>query len=393
MSQSVRAGARRRSVAYAILLCLVLFTAACGSDSDSGSSQGQANETSAGSASAGVAKARQLADAVTKPPTKVAQTVPLPKAPPTGKTVVFVDNGYPDTKKIGQGIRAAAEAVGWKFVDLFFDAASPSAFRAAMMNALTKSPDVVLEAGYPQTVFGQSVIDAYKKANVPLIPNSTHPVTDNGTVIGTSDGVSNGYRNNYRMGQALGYWFVADSSGKGHAVLENLPTYPTLKGVADGFKQVTDSLCPDCKVNVVTVGLSDVASGSLQNKVLAAVRRDAKTGYALFDNGQFGVGFESKLRAIGRSSVKVGGIALQPQEIADLRNGSGGGWIAFSEYTVGQAAMDQAVRKVMGLPLTENNGTQPMQLITKANVPSADEWNLPADGIDQYATLWKVASR
>jgi len=385
---SPRTFIRKRLAAGVAALCLCLLVPACGGGTKAGGGAG----ASGGDQSAGVTKARQATDASMQPPTRISQTVPLPQAPPTGKTVVFLDNGYPDTKKIGRGIEQAAKAVSWNYVDLPFDGASPSALQAALLNALTKSPSVVLEAGYPQTVFGQSVIDAYKKAGVPLIPNSTYPVTANGTIVGTSDGVSNGYRNNYKMGQALANWFVADSNGKGNAVLESLPTFPTLQGIADGFKQVTSTQCPGCKVTIATIGLSDVASGVLQSKVISAVRRDPNTGYVFFDNGEFGVGIQGKLSTTGLSKVKVGGVSIQPQQIEDLRRGSDGAWVGLSEYTVGYGAMDQAIRQVMGLPLTDNNGTQPLQVLDKTNVPSADEWDLPADALAQYKTLWKIQS-
>jgi len=49
--------------------------------------------------------------------------------------------------------------------------------QSAFLTALAKKPTAVLEAGSPQSLFGQSTIDAYKAANVPIILGSIDPVT------------------------------------------------------------------------------------------------------------------------------------------------------------------------------------------------------------------------
>lgn len=63
----------------------------------------------------GVAAARAAVQAATTFPKTIPVTEPLPSKPPTGKTVVYLQCEQQECNLEGNGIRAAAAAIGWNY--------------------------------------------------------------------------------------------------------------------------------------------------------------------------------------------------------------------------------------------------------------------------------------
>jgi ribose transport system substrate-binding protein len=361
-------------------------TAAAGCGSSSGSSS-----TSSSSTSANTAAATKIINNALAAPSAITQTVPLGTKPSAG-SIVFLNNGEPDTEVIGTGTREAAQAAGWSYSSISYDASSPASLQQAFLNALAKHPTVVTEAGNPQTQFGASVINAYKSAGVPIIPTSTSPVTSNAVIPVTDANIPNGYATNKSMAETLAAWFVKDSKGKGKALIPNITAYPTLQGVVDGFTQETKKLCPDCTVTAVPISLSEVAAGTVVSTAVSAVQRTG-ANYLIFDNGEFGTGAETALKTAGLNNVIVSGISPQPSQIASMKNGTHEAWMNQGFQYVGWATLDLAYRLQQKLPLTTNDATQPVQLVTTQNAKSVSEQvniAIPTDGLTAFTKLWKI---
>jgi ribose transport system substrate-binding protein len=324
-------------------------------------------------------------------PSAITQTVPLAAKPKPG-LIVFLNNGEPDTEVIGNGTREAAQAVGWTYSSISYDASSPASLQQAFLNALALHPTVVTEAGNPQSQFGASVITQYKAAGVPIIPTSTSPVTPDAAIPVTDANIPNGYSTNKAMAEVLAAWFVKNSGGHGKALIPNITAYPTLQGVVDGFEQETAKLCPDCSVSTVPISLSQVAAGTVVSTAVTAVQRTG-ANYLIFDNGEFGIGAEAALKTAGLGNVIVSGISPQPTQIAEMKDGVDEAWMNQGFQYVGWATLDLAFRILEKLPPTTNDATQPVQLITTANAKSVSEQvniPIPSTGLSTFMKLWKV---
>src|SRR5437867_2687852 len=99
------------------LLAGSLLVAACGS----------ANNDKAASPSAGgsAVGGEQLAAAPTKPPTQIKVNEPLPKAPPKGKSFIFLQCELPVCERYVGGFKQAASTLGWKAKFEVFKASDP----------------------------------------------------------------------------------------------------------------------------------------------------------------------------------------------------------------------------------------------------------------------------
>jgi ribose transport system substrate-binding protein len=388
---------RRTALVMSALAAVALATAAAGCSSAGSSSGGSSGNTSSSSqggssGSANIAAADKVIAAGLAPPSVITQTVPLPAKPGPG-SIVFVSNGLPDTEVIANGTRAAAQAVGWSYSSIPYDASNPASLQQALLNALAKHPTVVTEAGNPQSQFGASVISRYQAAHVLLIPTSTSPVSKSGSIQVTDANIPNGYATNKAMAEVLAAWFVKNSGGKGKALITNVTAYPTLQGVVDGFTQETAKLCPACSVQTVPISLSEVAGGTVVSTSVSAVQRTG-ANYLVFDNGEFGTGAEAALKTAGLNNVVVCGISPQPSQIASMRNGADEAWMNQGFQYVGWATLDLAFRLLQNLPPTVNDATQPVQLITSQNAATvSEEVNIPipTNGLNSFMKLWKVS--
>lgn len=387
---------RRASLVLTLATTVCLLVTACSGDvkQDAGStaSRGSAPSDSTGGAtegasSAGVDEARQLAEKAQQAPASITQTIALAAAPPVGKSIIFVRNAEPATTQIVNAAKLAAESVGWDFSVVNYDAANPATLQAALMTALAKKPTYVMETGTPQSQFGTSVIEAYKRAGVKLIVGAAEPYEKTETVIGNPLGAA-AYAQN---GKDLADWFIADSNGKGHAVLESVSVYPVYLAFRKGFTDEVDRLCPNCKYDIVTITPAQAQSNAILPALISKMRSTPGIGYAFFDNGQYANGATAALAAAGLKNIKIGGEAINQQGIEAVRAGTNHAWGALSFFYLGYALVDVAVRDITNSPGADLDSIQPRQLITKSNVDTLrGDWNLPADALSQFQKLWNV---
>ena len=155
----------------------------------------------------------------------------------------------------------------WNYSQVSYDPANIGTFNSAIQTALAKHPNYVAEAGLPLTA---QQINAVQSAGAKWMITAVYPVTVKPPIIAAS----NAYENDAEMGRVLAYYFVADSGGKGNAVIEHVPAYPILDAFTDAFTATVKSLCPACKTQFVNITLPDVAAGKISSDVVSALRSE-----------------------------------------------------------------------------------------------------------------------
>ena len=380
-------GLRRMKPFSALAAALVIGAglSACGSDSSDSSSP----SSSSGGTDSGVATANEKLKQYESTPTKIIQTKPLDSPPPSGKTLVMLGTPDPGNVLIQRGLKEIAKLVDWKYEQVSYNPANIGSFNAAIDTALAKNPDYIAEAGLP---LPSQALEKVKAAGVKWIVTAVHPVEVKPPVIAAT----NAYANNAQMGEALAYYFIADSKGKGNAVIEHVPSYPILSGFTDAFTKTVKSLCPDCTTKMLNVTLPDVAAGKIPSIVTSALRSNPNADYVVFDYGPFAGGITSALSGAGVKDVKVLGQAADSAAIADLKNGKQTAWTGFDPGYQPYAMFDAMFRDLQGLPIDQAQAAlQPTQILTQDNIGSVNIkdgfWAEPADAAEQFKTLWKVS--
>lgn len=329
--------------------------------------------------------------AAEKTPTKISQTVPLPKTPPKGKKLVFLVANNPNANLAWEGAAAAAKAVGWKFTHIVYDPTNLATLEASFASALALKPTIVAESGLAQSQFGASTIRDYAKAGVPIIVAAATPVTPSKTILGPVQGVSvfSG------GGSLLANWFVNDSQGTGSALVVDVPAFPVLAAFGGSFSSSVASLCSSCSVDTLDIPLSEVDAGQAVSAVVAHLQANPAIHYVFWCDSDFGIGIDSALKAAGLTDVKVGSQLMDSSAQAAIQAGTESVSTGFAGEYQGYAVVDMALRWVEHAPLGHLDATSPTQLFTSTNITSSifggtAVFSAPSNALQQFEKLWKV---
>ena len=100
-------------------------------------------------------------------------------------------------------------------------------------------------------------------------------------------------------------WFIADSGGKGDALVETVSQYPVLYWFATQFVKFVKADCPGCKATIMPFTGADLANGTIVPASSARFVRNRSYNYLIFDYAAFSTGISSALSAAGITNVKV----------------------------------------------------------------------------------------
>ncbi len=372
----------RRVAALSVAAGLGIAVAACGSSSSPGSSVSASN---ASAPAGGGATATAALKAYQAAPTKINITTPLKSAPPRGKTVVVLGTPQPQNVQIQRTIAQLAHFAHWNYALVSYDPANPATFNGAIGTALTKHANYIVEAGTP---VAPAILQQVQHAGAKLAVTAVAPIAVKPPVI------VNASANDSTQGNLMADYFVSDSKGKGNAVIEHVPGYAILDGFTNAFTARAKALCPGCTTTMANISLPQLASGQLIPTVISALKQHPSANYLVFDDGPFATGITSALAAAGLSKIKVIGEAVDPTGLAALRTGKEAAWTGYSSPYATLQVADAMFRDAEGLPIAQaQEGVQPTQLLTKANVGSITEWNYPSDALQQFKALWKLSGQ
>jgi hypothetical protein len=371
---------RTAALAAAALVLTSWGLAACGS----------ATGTSGAGAAppAAVAAAKSAVQKATAMSSTIPVTDPLPSAPPTGKTVLFLQCEQAECGEEGAGIKAAAAAIGWNVKVLNFQAANPATLVTALRNGLQYHPVAAFFSGVPQEAW-QSMQQPYADAGAIIVDNYIDVApTGSGVEAGRGYGESKA-----PMGEVLAEEQIADSGGApAKSLLVNAPSYPVFKPFAQSYKAKIAKECPGCQVTEVDVTLPQLLGGQLVPAVVSAAKRISGLKYIVSVNGQFIGQLPQALQAAGlggKFKITSGsGVSVDQQNVL---NGTALATVSSPLILGGWQNVDEAIRHVMHLPIPAGDHTVPWVLLTKSNIGTPrDSYDRPTDYALQFRKLWHV---
>ncbi len=385
MTRPVRPRAIARPAVFTALFCalLTVILGACSSDPSSPA----AGASGKPAASAEVTAARAFAARWERPPTALGVTTPLEKAPPPGKTFVWLNCELSACTQILAGVKPAVAAAGWKLKVVQYQQANPATVITALKLALNYHPAAVALSGLPEAVWS-SEIPAYRAAGVPIIDGYAGPLALSSTVIGNISGPPDGVE----TGQILANWFIADSGGRGHALNVRTDELPYLKTFSDAFQATVQKDCKACTVANLDMSVADATGGQVNSAIVADLQRNPSINYVIATEGPFIDGLPAALASAGLSGkVKIAGENGDVENLSDVKNGTEAAFTGASLHIGGWQYVDLAIRHAEGMKFDPYDGTQPKQLLTRSVsfTPAAD-YDQPADFEQLFRKLWKV---
>jgi ribose transport system substrate-binding protein len=387
----------------AAIAAVALLGAGCGSSTHPASSTATASSASTatgspgsteGSTSAGTSVsngsgslAASAATAIAKamaPPSALTETTPLPSRPPKDKTIIFVNCEVPTCSLDAQGVHEAATALGWKYKQLQDSNANPASLVSALQEALQYHPVAVSFVGIPEALWS-SVIPAYQKAKVALLPEFDGPVTITSTVP-----TSIAQPSLPPAGTDLANWVIADSKGTAHVLLFDVPSYPILESLRTPFQNRL-AACTGCTLAHVNATIPEVDGGQVTALIIAALKRNPSTDYLVLTYGPFADGLPAAMKTAGIKGVQIvsGSADILGQQ--SILEGTESATTTQGYVYAGWLTVDAAARYVEGVQLGSAYGQVPFMLLTKANLTKpATSWDLPANYQMLFKQLWKV---
>lgn len=381
-----RAATTGRMAALAAVVSGALLLTGCGSNSDTSS-----NSKVTDASKACVAKA----DAYLKPWRTFATTLPaspparyttLPKAPPTGKRIVYIRQNFPAGQQTFNGVSDAAKALGWKAESVIFDNTIPD-FLSKFDTAIASKPDFISSSGIPAAAM-QKQIDAAKAAGISVILTSTpdKPVSVPG--LAGSGGTS---KTNALIAQINANMALSKSNCNPNTVIFTLD-YPVLDAAVDAYTKVVKDNCPTCKVQKVLIQAKDIGTPAATQQMVAKLQADPSIKYAYTMIGDLAGGLAQSLKVAGINDVNIFGQVPNETSIADLRAGTNAWWVDQAAYINGLDTMDMAARIAETGQTQGDPGGYPLALLTKDNVPAGTGVPvIPANVLDLFKAAWDVS--
>lgn len=312
-------------------------------------------------------------------------TTPLKSKPAAGKLFIWMNCDLDTCPPIGAGVQAAVEAAGWKFKQINFQAENPATLVTAMKQALQYHPAYVGLSGLDPTTGWSSVIPLYQAAGVKIIASFLGNETFNSTFIANIGGATLASAG----GKALADWFISDSHGQGHAVLQRVDEFATLKIVADSFASTVAANCPNCKVLSLENTVSQATSGAVVSAVVSDLRSNPSYDYVIASAANLVTGLPAALSAAGLSSrVKYAAYAATPDSLTALKAGQAAAMVGNPLHYVGWAMVDTALRDSEGMSFVPDPQIPFQLLLPSSTFTVSDSQDVPADYQSQFEKLW-----
>ena len=389
------------SRSWALLIAVVtsaLLLAACGgSDSSSSSSEATSAETTetteATEATTEESTGGDFEAPVTDPNApKNTITEPLPKTPPTGKKVIFLQCELPACERFVNGMEESTAALGWQLETIVFPSADPG---KGLETALSKKPDYIAMSGIPQEVIKSQMASA-EKAGVPIASCSTVELGKPGGYLAQCGATL------LPDAQELGKWIIQDSEGKGQVVGLTLPLYPVLGTETDYFEGEFLEKCPECGYQSLDLTPEDLGEGKVGQKVVAALQQNPDINYVYSTFADPTTGLRPVLDSAGFQDVKIVTAAGNSTTMQEIPKKIAAATETPNEYMAWQM-VDALARDSVGIDVAKDKAYQETVSKTPIYVIDSEEaaerlkqfgydWPGPGDGsyMQEFEELWQV---
>jgi ribose transport system substrate-binding protein len=271
-----------------------------------------------------------------------------------GKTVWWIaDQTQNILQQWAEAGSDAAKVAGLNFH--LFDPGSSVAehVRAFNLAIAAKADAIVLGDGYPAVAFSAQVADA-KKHGIPVFSLVSHPFgADTDPKV---DGLVADVSYNYpEAGKLLADWFVADSKGKGRALIIYLKGIPSGDWELEGFKDELKRLGTEASFTEASTNFGPSEQADTVNVVSTAILRDPSIGYVIPPFDSQALFAQTGLAQLGPSGAKIktaGFNTILPQ-MTNLQRGGTPLKIDLGGPNVwlGYAAIDDVLRALTGQPV------------------------------------------
>lgn len=327
----------------------------------------------------------------TTAPTEIPITTPLPKAPPKGKKVIFLQCELPICQLYTDGMKEAAEALGWQFEAQVFKSTEPE---KGMQQAISQHPDYIGITGLPASLL-KSQLKAAEAAGIPVVSCGAAAPEKKGEEFAADCGHTLVRDAEYGLS-----WIANDSGGEAHILGVTIPQYPSLNSETEYLAGPEfDSVCPNCTYEELDVTPEEIGAGSVPQKVAGFIQAHPEIDYLYFTFNDLATGVPAVLQSAGMAGkVKITGGAATASVIKEIPDPMAA-WttepVQYSGWVMADALARIATGEGISKEYRELIATNPSWLLESTDAaeslkPTGYEWPGPENFQQQFEELWGV---
>ncbi|MFC7789949.1 sugar ABC transporter substrate-binding protein [Microbacterium sp. MAHUQ-60] len=372
-------GSRRRPRALlltAVAVASALTLAAC----SGGSSDSSSTSEGPGEASAVVTDAMGPVTEIDAPADSF--------TPPTGKHILIMP-----CSSAGQGCvdeaeeeKRVAESLGWT-VDVVDGKFDPTVYNQTIKNAVASGVDGIIAISADPNLYGDAMTSVVAK-RVPFVLTQQTPGANDvegiDTYIAPDPLVG---------GEDVAEWLMADSAGKAHVLLLDVPGVPNVQQRTAAIAAKLKSDCADCVVYSSDITTATLGT-SLAPLVTTQLQQHPDIDYVWGSDDATASFIQQGIQLAGKSgSVKLLSMTGLPQQMSQIKTGQVALELASPTPYSAWAAVDSLARLMADQSVSKFQ-VVPQRIWTEANIDDAPEeiftrgWDIEFDYRDAYHTLW-----
>jgi ribose transport system substrate-binding protein len=278
----------------------------------------------------------------------------------------------PFNESIQNTMRDIAEKVGMEFT-LYPNQGQASQWVQGMNQAITAKPDIIVLSTAPDPRVLQPQLAAAKKAGIPVVvthfydDSSPNPPDCEGCAAGVTALVTAPFN---VAGTAAADWIINDSKGKANTLVIGGADILPSPGTVETVKKEFQANCPDCKVTVANIPVSEWNTKT-QSEIQAALNKDPSINYVYPLYDAMVAGAVPAVQTLGRKGkVKVVSYNGSPYVLKFIQDNNIAAMdVGEDTVGIGYASMDQSFRILTGMEPVDQR--TPIRIWDSTNVNEA----------------------
>ncbi|MDN4172350.1 sugar ABC transporter substrate-binding protein [Nocardioides sp. SOB77] len=229
-----------------------------------------------------------------------------------GYRIAVVNAGVqsPSGTKQVNAAREVAELLDWE-LSVFDGEYEPSAYQEGIRRAITQGADVIWLYSIDCPLVKTALVEA-RRAGIPVVSQESADCNEvdpaDKSYFAESLQFSEGSFIDWgkALGAAQATWLLAKLGQDADIIEVSVPDLVVLQALHDGFTEVMNERCPDCKVTTVEAQIADLGPTLQEKSETALLRNPSANGMAVSYDDLMTAGGSAAVMASGRnSSIEV----------------------------------------------------------------------------------------
>lgn len=307
---------------------------------------------------------------------------------PEDAKIVYLYNGIDQSTSLLNGMKAAAEALGWTFEPFTYDPTNPATFGTAAQSAVASKPDVLVTTALVKAQL-DPVLAMASKAGIPVIDTLSSNEASEGHYPIFRTPVATAY-----AADLLAEQILADADGKPvHVAESSVPQFVETLGVVTERVKAALEDCSECTHDTVDISVPDVFNGKYVSQITSFLQRKQDVTVLVSNVAQLDLGMDAALQQAGLDGITRYGVGPSEAQVSALQNGGAGAWAMYPLEVIGWAIIDTSARIITGDTSNPWSDATLSYVVNKTNAQDVDAKNpeFPAGYQGMFKTLWKLS--